>query len=113
VDASHPISRQGSRLRLEDNIIHSDKNFDWLLIPEITEEQVFRKKRIFANIYDLKTASIFYDAIPILHPELVKNADIRNNHAAYMMGLSKVDVVVSISNYSAKCLVDFWEEHNI
>ena len=51
--------------------------------------------------------AIFYDAIPILHPEFVLDEKIRNNHAWYMRGLAECDVIIPISVFSGLCLQNF------
>ena len=84
----------------------------WLLCTELMMEERFRHIRQFARIRGLRLAAVFYDAIPILRPDLC-NEEMRNNHGAYMRGLAECDVVLPISNYSATCLRDFWRDSGI
>jgi glycosyltransferase involved in cell wall biosynthesis len=53
----------------------------------------------------LKTAFIFYDAIPLLREEFAAIAPL---HAEYMQQLLLADLVVPISNWSAKDIVSFF-----
>jgi glycosyltransferase involved in cell wall biosynthesis len=85
----------------------------WLLFTETVSEIRASQARAFARTYSLKTAAIFYDAIPVLRPELCKDEAVRNNHAVYMQGLANCDVVIPISNYSAECLKAFWRENGL
>jgi hypothetical protein len=64
--------------------------------------------RNFANLFGIKIAAIFYDAIPVLRPELVKDTIVRDNHAQYMKGLAECDLVMPISHFSAQSLQTFW-----
>ncbi|MCB1193765.1 MAG: glycosyltransferase [Leptospiraceae bacterium] len=84
----------------------------WLFFPEIILAK-YRKKAIhFAKNYGIYTAAIFYDAIPILYPELC-NQPIRNTHSKYMLDLIELDLVLPISQFSADCLRIYWEEMGI
>jgi glycosyltransferase involved in cell wall biosynthesis len=85
----------------------------WLLLGETIMEQRGRALRAWARSRHILLAAIFYDAIPVIRPELVADRDIRENHAAYMKGLSESSVVMPISEYSARCLGQFWSERGI
>ena len=85
----------------------------WLLLPEITLEANGQRIRAFAHNLGMRLAAIFYDAIPILRPDLCRDVSIRDNHADYMAGLAQCDVIFPISQYSGQCLVDFWRDHTI
>jgi hypothetical protein len=56
---------------------------------------------------------VFYDAIPVLRPDLVKDQVIRDNHASYMAGLALCELVMPISTFSADCLRQFWTSRAI
>lgn len=84
----------------------------WLLIPELKAESSFERIRKFASDRNFRIAVVFYDAIPIVRPDLC-NEDIRENHGRYMLGITECDLAVPISNYSAKCLQDFWNDSGV
>lgn len=101
------------RILLKDYLNYIEKNSIWMLFPETVDEVHACKIRSFARENDFQIAAIFYDAIPILHPELCKDIAIRDNHSKYMRGLAECDVVIPISNFSATCLKDFWVDNKI
>jgi glycosyltransferase involved in cell wall biosynthesis len=83
----------------------------WLLLPEVIHENDFAGIRRAARALGLNVAAIFYDAIPVLRPDLC-NEDARSHHHAYMLGLAACDLVVPISQFSADCLRRFWADTN-
>ncbi len=86
---------------------------DWLLLTETVLETRGKPLRAFARAQGLRIAAIFYDAIPVLRPDLVQDREIRDNHASYMAGLGECDLVVPISGFSADCLTRFWAERGV
>jgi len=100
------------RIALHDVLIGKTGGGRWLLMPETMMERSFRGARRFARHHNIKTVAIFYDSIPVLRPDMC-NEPIRNNHRLYMNGLAECDIVVPISQFSAKCLEDFWRETGI
>ena len=84
----------------------------WLLIPELIQESSFKLVRRFARQSNLQIATIFYDSIPLLRPDLC-NEQVRNNHRSYMLGLAECDLCVPISAFSATCLEDMWRESGV
>jgi glycosyltransferase involved in cell wall biosynthesis len=84
----------------------------WLLFTETMIEVRFKRIRQHVRSLGLRCAAIFYDAIPVLCPDLC-NEEMRNNHSDYMRGLAECDMVVPISEYSGKCLEAFWREHGV
>ncbi len=58
-------------------------------------------------------AAVFHDAIPVLRPDLVKDAVIRENHANYMRGLAECSLIFAVSEYSASSLKKLWTEWDI
>jgi glycosyltransferase involved in cell wall biosynthesis len=79
----------------------------WLLIPEIVDAQRFQAIHRFARQQKLRVASIFYDAIPVIRPDLC-NEEINRNHARYMTEMARCDAVMPISHFSAAALADYW-----
>jgi glycosyltransferase involved in cell wall biosynthesis len=88
-------------------------DFDWLLLTEVVLETDGKAIRSFARRHGLRIGAVFYDAIPFLRPDLVKDQVIRDNHASYMAGLGECDVVMPISAFSADCLKQFWSSQGI
>ncbi|QOH70753.1 glycosyltransferase family 4 protein [Pseudomonas juntendi] len=85
----------------------------WLLQSEIVFERQGPARRAAARQLGLNVAAIFYDAIPVTHPEWVADTAIRDNHAAYMRGLAETDRVLPISPDAGKQLQAFWEREGI
>ena len=84
----------------------------WLLLTETLPARRVAAARRFARRHGLGLAAIFYDAIPVLHPELC-NAEVVANHAGYMKSLADCDVVLPISEFSGRCLRDFWTKEGL
>ncbi|WP_312976169.1 glycosyltransferase family 4 protein [Stutzerimonas nitrititolerans] len=85
----------------------------WLLQGEIVFEEQGPQRRAAARRLGLKVAAIFYDAIPVTHPQWVLDQRIRDNHAAYMRGLAECDQVLAISDFSADQLRSYWQQQGI
>jgi len=85
----------------------------WLLQSEIVFERHGPSRRAAAREMGLKVAAIFYDAIPVTHPEWVADTLIRDNHAAYMNGLAETDRVLPISPDAGKQLQAHWAREGI
>ncbi|MDX2186810.1 MAG: glycosyltransferase [Opitutaceae bacterium] len=84
----------------------------WLILPELLDSQLLLDILAYARRQRMKCAAIFYDAIPLLRPELCSD-EIRANHAAYMDALARCDLVIPISEFSSRCLLDHWTNRNI
>jgi glycosyltransferase involved in cell wall biosynthesis len=84
----------------------------WLALPEIIPAEQFDAILAEAREQKQRTFAIFYDSIALLEPDFC-NEEIRQNHAAYMERLAQCDLVIPISHFSGKCLIDFWAERNI
>jgi glycosyltransferase involved in cell wall biosynthesis len=112
--ANHLASPAGRRLRLNaDYVERLPAGERWLLLTETTLEVHGRLIRETARKLGLRLAAVFYDAIPVLRPDLCQDTVIRDNHADYMTGLAECDVVLPISQFSARCLNDFWRRRQI
>ncbi|MFG0463887.1 glycosyltransferase family 4 protein [Pseudomonas putida] len=85
----------------------------WLLQSEIVFERQGPARRAAARELGLQVAAIFYDAIPVTHPEWVADTSIRDNHAAYMRGLAECDRVLPISPDAGTQLQAFWQREGI
>ena len=100
------------RVGLEQALERSGRREPWMIFTETMMEVRFKAIRGYVRSLDLRTAAIFYDAIPVLRPDLC-NDETRNNHRDYMLGLAECDVAVPISNYSGQCLAEFWQTERV
>jgi glycosyltransferase involved in cell wall biosynthesis/cephalosporin hydroxylase len=105
-----PVSDPARRTRLVE-LAGWRRTDAWLLLAE-TPEQRTGLARDFARAHGLRLAAIFYDAIPVLHPEWC-NDEVVAHHAQYMRVLGDCDLVMPISRFSARCLREFWSEAGI
>lgn len=90
-----------------------EPNSTWLLFTETIYEVNGKLIRDYARRNNISLAAIFYDAIPIVQPDLCKDKIIRENHAYYMRGLSHCDLIVPISEFSGLCLENFWKQEGL
>jgi glycosyltransferase involved in cell wall biosynthesis len=100
------------RVGLDEALAKHGVDDPWLLMTETMIESRFQYIRPYARARNFRMAAVFYDAIPILRPDLC-NEEMRNNHAAYMRGLAECDAIFPISPYSAQCLLACWKEWGI
>lgn len=103
-----PRSHPGRRLRLG-AVVGQRLRGGWLLQGEIIFERQGPQRRAAARALGLQVAAIFYDAIPVTHPQWVADTAIRDNHAAYMRGLAECDRVLPISPDAAHQLQHYWQ----
>jgi glycosyltransferase involved in cell wall biosynthesis len=85
----------------------------WLVVPEVTHityqaHPMTLEVLMGAKHLGLKTAFVYYDATPLRRAEL---NGMTVNHETYMQQLLLVDLVVPISNWSARDLVSFFHVH--
>jgi FkbM family methyltransferase len=90
---------------------HPAGECNWLIVPEVTYitthvEAVTLPLIGWARKVGLKTAFVFYDAIPLRRAELSRYADA---HAKYMREIMLSDLVLPISEWAAEDLVAFWK----
>lgn len=90
----------------------AELNQGWLILPELVEGKHAREAAAYAKKHGMKTAGIFYDAIPWLHPEIVRHWT-KEQHADYMAGFATFDVVIPISEQSARDYIQFLESQGI
>ncbi len=111
IKRNFPISPDfNNRYRLSDYKLFQQDIPSWLILSETTMEQRGKHIRGFARSEGMQIATIFYDAIPVIRPELCQDSIIRENHSKYMKGLSNCDLIIPISEFSAQCLLDFWRD---
>jgi glycosyltransferase involved in cell wall biosynthesis len=101
-----------SRVSLEEALKSFGSRVPWMLFTETMMEFRFRSIRGYVRALGLRSAAIFYDAIPVLRPDLC-NRETRDNHAHYMRGLAGCDLILPISQYSSECLEQFWQAQQI
>ncbi len=80
----------GHRVKLDDVLPKLGAYQPCLVLAETMIEDNFSVIRRYARMHGLKLGAIFYDAIPVLRPELC-NPETRMNHQGYMMGLAECD----------------------
>ncbi len=115
---------QGPKLGFEDKAIYPAKGekveisqehiYDeghWLLVPEVPfitfhPEPVTLNLILAAKVAGLRSAFVFYDAIPLKRPEFV---DIAPVHEEYMQHLLLADLIFPISDFSANDLHAFFK----
>lgn len=86
---------------------------DWLVVPEVThinyhQRQLTLDVILAAKRAHLRTAFVFYDAIPLRRAEL---AGMSSGHEAYMRQLLQADLILPISKWSGQDLQDFLMTH--
>ena len=84
----------------------------WLILPELMEGKHVRLAAEYARKYGMRVAGIFYDAIPWLHPEIVLHWTSKD-HEEYMTAFAGLDVVVPISEQSARDYTRFVREKGL
>ncbi|MBP8005724.1 MAG: glycosyltransferase [Acinetobacter sp.] len=113
ISENAPYSTDSGRLRSTAVDVYHQNVPLWLLLTETILEVNGHRIRKFARENKIQVAAVFYDAIPVLRPDLVKDAVIRDNHANYMRGLSECSLILAISQYSASSLKNLWTEWGI
>lgn len=83
----------------------------WMLFPEIpyhlkNGNGVFSKSITQCRSYGIHIASILYDLIPIRN---VEYSEFRKLHAEYLLHLLRVDLVFTVSRYTASDLIDYYQ----
>jgi glycosyltransferase involved in cell wall biosynthesis len=107
-DASEPGRTEGTKVPVHQSRECADLlPGAWLILPELLDAAVLDAVVTYARSHRMLVAAIFYDAIPVLRPDLC-NEEIVENHAAYMTALAKCDLVMAISQFSGDCLQDYW-----
>lgn len=113
IDVQAACSKCSGRLQLNDLDSIESNDATWLLLIETVLEKNGKGIRRFAQENSIRIAAVFHDAIPVLRPDLVKDSIIRENHAAYMRGLSECNLVLGVSDYSASSLIRLWSEWGV
>jgi glycosyltransferase involved in cell wall biosynthesis len=104
------LSPDNARKTLSEYLEKNPDTQRWLIFTETIDETRAKVIRQFARRFHISLAAVFYDAIPVLFPELCKDVDVKANHSHYMTGLAECSIVIPISDYSARCLETFWKE---
>lgn len=82
----------------------------WLLVPEVTHLTFHNESPTqgiidYCTQYGIKTAFVFYDAIPLKHPAY---SAAEPKHTNYMQQLALADLIIPISKFAADDLVSFF-----
>jgi glycosyltransferase involved in cell wall biosynthesis len=105
-----PRSPASRRLALDDRLGELRRSGPCcLLLTETVPAARVAAARGFCSARGIPLAAIFYDAIAVLYPELCPDPLIRDNHGAYMRQLAECDLVLPISQFSARCLQEHWD----
>jgi len=112
VSAGYPANNECEPIMIEGSNFH-DRN--WLIVPEVShinfhDRQLTLEIIMAAKRAALRTAFVFYDAIPLRRAELASVAPL---HEAYMRQLLHADIILPISTWSAKDLKDFLQTHEL
>ncbi len=92
---------------------HRQEEGHWLIIPEVTHI-TFQKQPMTLDVVirakqlGLKSAFVFFDAIPLRREDLKNMAP---DHETYMQQLLLADLIAPISNWSGRDLVSFFTIH--
>ncbi len=103
-------SSKDNHIVIEGDDIH-DRN--WLIVPEVSHIN-YHGQQLTLDVIQaakracLRTAFVFYDAIPLRRPELASMAPYHEN---YMRQLLQADLIVPISAWSAQDLRHFLGAH--
>ena len=103
--------RLGLRYRTE-RIPGSRMHGAWLLLPELVYRGRINRMIDYARKRKMRVAAIFYDAIPVSHPELVRR-EAAEYHADYMKALCDVDLLIATSNTAAEQFREFVQRHRL
>lgn len=90
--------------------LHTTRNI--LLFTETVQYSVMNAAIPWARENGFSVASVFYDAIPVIRPELCSK-EVSENHKVYMKTLSQCDLILPIAKHNQKNLEDFWKENDI
>jgi glycosyltransferase involved in cell wall biosynthesis len=107
------ISPLNSKLELDIYLKSKNAEVKWLLLLETLFEANASNIRSYARKEGIKIAAVFHDAIPVLYPDLCKDPLIRDNHSNYMKGLAECNIIIPVSEFSANCLREFWQDNQI
>jgi glycosyltransferase involved in cell wall biosynthesis len=113
IDQFAPFSTETERLLLSNANVLKSTVPTWLLLTETILEVNGKYIRKFASEATINIGAIFYDAIPLQRPDLVKDKIIADNHAHYMKGLANCDLIIPISEFSAQSLCAFWKTEGL
>ncbi|MFN0024600.1 MAG: glycosyltransferase [Parvularculaceae bacterium] len=94
---------------------HQPRDDAWLIVPEVAyinahQDEPTLDVLMAARQAKLKTAFVFYDAIPLRRPEFASSAA---KHETYMRALLLADFVAPISKWSAVDLASYLTHHEL
>lgn len=84
----------------------------WIVIPELMKQDEMKGAIDWAKEHGGKVAIVFHDSIPLLYPDWV-NDTIRANHEGYQEEMLRADCILAVSEFSAKCFLEFARERNV
>lgn len=84
----------------------------YFLFSEVVEKKKMEIAIPTLHNYGITVAAIFYDAIPVIRPDLCDKT-VSSNHKEYMKLLANCDIVIPIAEHNKRDLEDFWNKNNI
>ncbi len=84
----------------------------WILMPEVMYKGRAAELVDFVKRRRCRLAAIFHDAIPVQHPEFAP-ANLPAEHAAYMRAFTRADLILPVSETSARAWKDFVAENKL
>lgn len=81
-----------------------------LFLAETILDPRAAKAVAYAKQKQWKTAAILYDLIPVMYPQFCSNT-VTSLFPPYLEMLSEVDFIIPISEFSAQCLLDYWQQN--
>lgn len=82
------------------------------LFLETVNYKIMERMISFYHNRKVAVAAIFYDAIPVLRPDLCSEL-VSENHSKYMKELSECDLVIPIALHNQEDLEDYWKNNHV
>lgn len=93
---------------VDQRVVISPQKQDWILTPELFDEEVRPGFGEFLQSCPARTAAIFHDAIPLRHPEITWPQSVAR-HPFYMKLLAGFDRVMTVSETVGVDLAEYWD----
>lgn len=91
-----------------DRVVLEPVESDWILTPELFDEENRPGFGDFLEKTKARTAAIFHDAIPLRHPEITWPQSVAR-HPFYMKMLARFDRVLTVSESVGVDLAEYWD----
>jgi glycosyltransferase involved in cell wall biosynthesis len=84
----------------------------WVLMPELMYDGAGARLVEYCHQSGAKLAVVFYDAIPVSHPQFVPST-LSERHTGYLRDFSRADKILPISEASAEAWREFVAAHGL